>query len=135
MSHFRMICDSRRPAFGFEHLDNIAGGMIAEKLAQCFLVVRDAMLLDQSDEVRRRVPRQRGFREVRIGGDEILRAAIQVCEIAAASAGDENFLAGAIGPLQDRDAPAALAGLDRAHQSRSAGAQNQGIEFVKDGGQ
>ena len=55
---------------------------------------------------------------------------MQVREIAAASAGDQDLLARAIGPFQDRDAPAALARLDRAHQPGGSGAQNYRIKFV-----
>jgi hypothetical protein len=55
---------------------------------------------------------------------------MEVREIAAASAGDENLLARAIGTFQDRDAPAAFARLDRAHQPRGSGAQNYRIKFV-----
>ena len=50
---------SRSPAFGFEHFHDVAGRAVAEELAECFLVIGDAMLLDQGDKVRRRVPGQR----------------------------------------------------------------------------
>jgi hypothetical protein len=61
---------------------------------------------------------------------EAFRRAMEVCEIAAASAGDKDLLARAIGPFQDCDAPAAFAGLDSAHQAGGSGAQNYGIKFV-----
>ena len=92
----------------------------------------NAMLLDQGDEVRGRVAGQRGFREVRICGKEILRLAIQISEITAASAGDQNLLAGTIGALKNRDAPPAFAGFDRAHKSRGSCSQNDRVEFVDD---
>ena len=50
---------SRSPAFIFEHFHDVAGRVVAEELAECFLVIGDAMLLDQGDKVRRRVPGQR----------------------------------------------------------------------------
>jgi hypothetical protein len=55
---------------------------------------------------------------------------MEVREIAASSAGDEDLFARAIREFQDRDAPAAFARLDRAHQPRGSRAQNYCIEFV-----
>ena len=92
----------RSAAFDFEHFHDVASGTVAEELAERFLVIWDVMLLDQRDEVRGRVPGQRRFREVRICGKEILRLAIKVGEITAASAGDQNLLAGTIRALQNR---------------------------------
>lgn len=53
--------------------------------------------------------------------------AINIREITAAAAGDENLLADTIGVLQHRDTATALASLQRAHQSGGASAENQGI--------
>ena len=117
-------------AFGFEHFHDILGGAVAEKLAECFLVIRKVVLFNQRDEVGRFVPGQSGFREVWVRGIEVFRPAMEICEIAAASAGDKYFFARAIGALQDRDAPAAFACLDRAHQAGGSCAQNDRIEFV-----
>jgi len=61
---------------------------------------------------------------------EIFRAAVEICEIAAASSGNKYFLARAIGPLEDRNAPSAFSGFNRAHQSGGSRAQNYGVEFV-----
>src|ERR1700688_2077575 len=55
---------------------------------------------------------------------------MEVCEIAAASAGDKDLLARAIGSFQDCDAPAAFGRFDRAQQPRGSGAQNYRIKFV-----
>ncbi len=38
-------------AFGFEHVENVAGRAVAEKLAQSFFMIGDAMLFYESDEV------------------------------------------------------------------------------------
>ena len=127
---FKNNLHSRGAAFGFEHFHDVLRGTVAEKLAERFLVIRNAVFFDQRDEVGRFVPGQGGFREVRIRGIEIFRPAMEVREIAAASAGDQDFLAGAIGTFQDGDAPAAFARLDRAHQPGGSGAQNYRIEFV-----
>ena len=86
------------------------------------------MLLDQRDEIRGRVAGQRRLGEMRIRREEILRLAVQVGEIAAAAAGNQNLLAQSVGVLEDRDAASALAGLDGAHQARRASAENQCVE-------
>jgi hypothetical protein len=121
---------SRLAALGFEHFENIFGGTIAEKLAERFLVVRNVVLFHKRDEVGRFIAGQRGFCEVGIRGVEIFRPAMKVREIAAASAGDQYLFARAIRAVQDRDAPAAFARLNRAHQPSGPRAQNYRIEFV-----
>ena len=88
------------------------------------------MFFDQSDEIRGRVPGQRGFCEVRVRGDEVLRLAIGIREIAAPAAGYQDFFAGAIGSLKNRNAAPAFAGLNRAEESRGARAKNHGVKFV-----
>ena len=88
------------------------------------------MLFDQSNEVRRRVAGQGGFREMFVRGNEIFRAAIEIGEITAAAAGDQDFLADAIGTLQHSDAPSAFAGLDRTKEPRGASAENQNVKLV-----
>ena len=117
-------------AFGFEHFHDILRGAVAEKLAERLLVIRNVVFFNQRDEVRRFVPGQGGFREVGIRGIEVFRPAMEVGEIAAASAGDEDLFTRAIGPFQDGDAAAAFARLDRAHQPGGSGAQNYRIKFV-----
>jgi hypothetical protein len=117
-------------AFGFQHVGDIAGGAVAEKLAESFFVVRNGMAFDEGDEIRGGVARQRRFGEMGIGGDKIFRAAMKISEIAAASAGDEDFLADARGALEYRDAAAALAGFNGAQQAGGSGTENQGIVVV-----
>ena len=38
-------------ALGFQHVGDVLSGTVAKKLSEGFLVVRDAMLFDQRDEV------------------------------------------------------------------------------------
>jgi hypothetical protein len=52
---------------------------------------------------------------VRIRGNEVFRLTVDVCEVAASSTGDEDFLADAVGVFEDGDAAPALAGFDCAH--------------------
>jgi len=46
-----------------------------------------------------------------VGADEIFRAAMDICEIATAAAGDQDFLPDTIGAFEDGDAPSSLAGF------------------------
>ena len=91
------------------------------------------MLLDQCDEVRWSVACQRGLCEVRIGREKILGPAVEVGEVAATAAGDENFFAEPVGVVEDGDAASALAGFDGAHQARCAAAENQCVEVMSHG--
>jgi hypothetical protein len=86
------------------------------------------MFFHEGDEVIRRVSGQRGFCEVRIGGDEIFGHAMNVREVAATSAGDEDFFADAVGMIEKGDAASALAGFDGAHESGGACAEDEGVE-------
>jgi hypothetical protein len=88
------------------------------------------MLFDQRNEIRGRVPCQRGFREVFICGNEILRLAMNVGEITAPPAGDQNLLPDSIGALKHGDTPPAFAGLYRAKQTGGPSAKNQGVKFA-----
>src|SRR5208283_315002 len=95
-------------AFGFQHVGDFAGGVVAEELAEGLLVVGDAVFFDEGEEVRGGVTGQSRFGKVGIGGEEILRLAMKIGEVAATSAGDEDFLADAVGVFEDSDATAAL---------------------------
>ncbi len=68
--------DARGRAFGFEHVDNILSGAVAEELSQRLFVVGNAIILNQCNEVRGRVTGKRGFGKMQIGGEKIFRPAI-----------------------------------------------------------
>ena len=91
------------------------------------------MTFEQGNEVVRRVARQRGFSEVRISRQEMFRLAIGVSEVTAATAGNEDLFAHAVGVLNHGHAASLLAGLYGAHQARSAGADNQGVKVCHEG--
>ena len=59
-------------------------------------------------------PVRLGLGEVFVCADEILRATVDVRKVAAASAGNENFLADAVSKFEDRDAPSAFSSFHRA---------------------
>ena len=65
-----------------------------------------------------------------VGADEILRAAVDVRKVASATAGDEDFLADAIGALKDGDAASALSSFGCAEESCGAGAEDENVKFV-----
>ena len=76
--------------------------------------------MDQGDEIGWCVTRQCGFGKMRVGGKEVFRLAIEVGEIAAAAAGDEDLLADAVRVFEDSDASATFSGFAGAQQSRRA---------------
>ena len=80
------------------------------------------MLFEQVEEIRGSEAGQGGFGEVRIGGEEVVGSGVQVGEIAAASSGDENFLADAVGMFEDSDAAAAVGGFDGGEEAGGTGA-------------
>ena len=57
---------------------------------------------------------------------------MQVGEIAAPAAGDEDLLADAIGMLQHGDPAATFAGFDGTHQAGRAAAENDHVEGLVD---
>ena len=57
----------------------------------------------------------------------MFRPRMQVGEIAATSARDQNFLANSICAFQQQHAPAPLAGFHGTHQARSAGSENDRV--------
>ena len=117
-------------AFGFEHGDDLGGGIVAEELAESFLVVGNSVFLDEGDEIGGRVARESGLGEVRIFGEEVLRLGVKIREVAAAAAGDEDFLADFFGAFEEYYPAAALSGFDGAEESSGAAAQNDHIEVV-----
>src|ERR1700674_2590471 len=93
-------------------------------------MVRNAVPFNECDEIRGRIARQRGLGKMGIRGEEIFGLAVQVSEIAAATARDENLFPQTVTVFQTRDAPSALACLNGAHQARRAATENQCIEMM-----
>jgi len=118
---------------GFEQVDDFGGGIVAEELAESFFVPGDAMFSDESKKIIGRETGEGGFGKVGIGGEEIFRCCVNVGEIAAAAAGDEDFFADAVGMFEDGDAAAAFAGFDGAEEAGGAGAQDQNVEGMGQG--
>lgn len=118
----------RGAAFGFEVIGDVVCGVVAEELAKSFFVVRDAMFFDQCQEIMRSKASQGGLGEVRIGGKEIFGCGVNVGEIAAATARDQNLFADAVGMFDHGYAAAAFAGFDGTEKACGTGAENQYVE-------
>ena len=110
--------------FRCEQVGDFGGGIVAQELAKRFFVVGNAMFFDEIEKVRGSETGERGFGEVRVSGNEVFRPALSVSEIAAATAGNEDFLADAFGMLQDSYAAAALPCLNSAKEAGGASAEN-----------
>ena len=92
------------------------------------------MLFDEGDEVRGGVTGESGFGKVRISGEKILRRAMKVGEIGAATAGDENFAPEAIGTFEQGDAAAAPAAFGGAKEASGAAAEDEDVELADGAG-
>src|SRR5450631_320215 len=64
-----------------QHCDDVLRRVVAEQLPQRFLVIRNAMLLHECDEVLRRIARQCRLAEMWIRRQEVFRPAVQVGEV------------------------------------------------------
>jgi len=80
------------------------------------------MLREECEEIGGSETGQSGFGEVGIGGEEVVGGDVKIGEIAAASAGDKNFLADAVGMFEDSDAAAAVRGFDGGEEAGGASA-------------
>ena len=65
---------------------------------------------------------------MRIGRKEVLRLGVEVGEIAASAARDEDLLSEAIGVIEERDAAVATSSFYGAHEAGCAAAENECVE-------
>src|SRR3954452_12493768 len=91
-------------------------------------MIRDSMLLDESYEIRRRVPRQRRLVKVRIRREVILRSTIYIREVTTAAAGDENLASDLRVMFHHYDTTAPFACLDGTHETGRSRADNHDVE-------
>ena len=118
-------------ALAGKHGDDLLGGAIAKELAESFLVVPDAVLLDKGDEVRRRVTGEGGLGEVRICRQEVFRAGVEVGEIAPAATGDEDLLAGFFRMIQEDHTPAVEAGFNGTQEACSSSSDDDDVDCCR----
>jgi hypothetical protein len=67
---------------------------------------------------------------MRIGGNEVLRTAMQVGEIAASTARDQDFLADTFGPFQHGHTATVPARLNGAHEPGRTRAQDNDVKLM-----
>ena len=65
---------------------------------------------------------------MRIFGEEVFRLGVKIREVAAASAGDEDFFADFFGAFEEHDAAAAFPGFDGAQKAGGAAAEDDYVE-------
>ena len=120
VGHFGLEADggARGVAFGEEHGDDLAGGAVAEELAEGLFVPGDGVTVDEVDEVLRGVAGEGGAAEAGIVGPEAVGVGMQIGEVAATAAGDEDLFAGLAGVIEHEDAAAAAGGGGGGHQPR-----------------
>jgi hypothetical protein len=63
-----------------------------------------------------------------VRGEKVFGAGVEVGEVAAASAGDEDLLAGLFGVVEEEDAAIAATGLDGAQETSSAGTEDDDVD-------
>ena len=112
-----------------QHVDDLARRAVAEQLAERLFVPGDAMAVDQVDEILRRVAAQRRHGEMAVGRKVALRHGLEIGEVAAAAARDQDLLSGPVGMIDQQHPAAALPRHRRAHQPGAAGAEDDDIWF------
>jgi len=89
----------------------------------------NAVAFDQREKVRRSVPAERGLREVRILRKVAIRRGVQVGEVAAPAAGNQDLLARPVGMVEQQYTLAALTGRGGAEQPGGSGAEYNSVVF------
>ena len=112
-----------------KHGDDLRRRAVAEQLPELFFMPRDAVAVDQRDEVRGRVPRERRATEFGIARQKIGRRAMDVGEVAAAATRDPDLLADDREMLDQRHPAAAPRGSRGAHHACGTGADDDNVEF------
>ena len=93
-----------------------------------FLVPGDAVLVDQADEIARRIAGQGRAAEVGIAREELLRTRADVGEVAAPAARDADLLGDALGMIDEQDTQPELTGPCRAEEPGGAGTDDDDVE-------
>ena len=126
------VHDATAGAFGQQHVDDLLRRAIAKQLAFVLFVVCDAMLIDQRDELLRRVTRQGRAAEIRVLADEVLlrgaRVQFAIGEVATPAAGDADFFGNAFAVVDQQHLEPALPGLGCAKEACGTGADHYDIE-------
>jgi hypothetical protein len=108
--------------FQQQHFDYAARTVITKQLAQLFLVIRDAMLFYQGDEICGRVASQRRLAEMRVLGNEIVRSRSEVSKITTAASRDRYLLSYLPSMLEHYCLTTSFSGFNCTKQSRRTSA-------------
>ena len=100
---------------------------IAEQLAELLFVVRDAVSLDQREEIGWRIARQRRPAVIDIVREKVLGLAVNIGEVAATAARDANLLTQFWGVLDQQATASTLSGDCSAHHPGRAGADDDDV--------
>ena len=123
--------DTATLAFLQQHGDDLLGRTIAEQLSQRLLVPGDVVAIDQLDEVRRGVARQRRLGEMRVGRKVAVGRGVDIGKVAPPAAGDQDLAANFIIVIEQQHPPSALAGGGGAEQPGGAGTEDDGVVFTQ----
>jgi hypothetical protein len=106
----------------------LLGGIIAEQLAQRFLMPGDTVFAHQIDKVPLGVTRQRRFAKMRVLAQIGRGFDIHIGKVAAAAAGHQDLTPGLFAVIQQQHATARLPRLRCTKHSRRSGANYNGIK-------
>ncbi len=112
-----------------QHAHDLFGTVVAEQLAVIPLVVGDVMAHHQIDEVPLGVLGQGGLDEVGVGAQVVGWLHIEVGEVAAATATDEDLLPRLLGVINNHHLTTTGGGGGGTHQSGGTGANHQHLCF------
>lgn len=87
------------------------------------------MLFDELNKICRGVAGKRRLRKMRISRKKIIGRRVQIGEVTAPAAGDQNLFTDALRALENQNPPPARASLGGAHQASSACSENDDVVF------
>src|SRR6202008_265364 len=90
----------------------------------------DAVAFDEREKVLRAIAAERRFGEMRIGRQEAIGRAVEIGEVAAAAARNQDLLSRTLGMVEQQDAAAALARGQRGHHAGCACAEDYRVETM-----
>src|SRR5262245_41008189 len=88
---------------------------------------------NKPQKIFRTISSECGLRERRVFRGKVSRPRVKVGEVTSAASGNSELLADARIALEHGNGPSALAGLDRAQQSRRSAAHNNDVCFLHTG--
>jgi hypothetical protein len=113
--------------FTLEHRDDLLRAPVAEHLAGFLLVMPDAVTLKELQKIVRSETGERGSVKVGVPANKVSRAGMQVGEVAAAAAADQDLIARLFPVFEHKRGAPPLSGLDRTEHSGGAAADDNDI--------